>query len=145
MVILRVFFLLIEVLARYIILQPLLRLLTKSPTSAAQSVLHVLFLPTPFKKVAQPSSEGSTREVLKAGALYRECAVVDMRIPARRPPSGDTDEGRDDILMADDGELGGVHLGQSVWEALEVGLKEWEKKSTSSEKQGAQTTSDTPS
>lgn len=132
-------------LTLYIILQPLLRILTKSPTSAVQSVLHVLFLSTPFKKVMQSSSKGSTQEVLKAGALYRECAVVDLWIPTpTSTPSGDTNEGQDDTSMPDDGEFGGVHLGQSVWENFEAGLKEWEKKSVpSSKKQGAQTSSDT--
>jgi hypothetical protein len=33
----------------YILLYPLLLIFVKSSTAAAQSVLHVLFLPTPFK------------------------------------------------------------------------------------------------
>ncbi|KAL4068708.1 hypothetical protein V8B97DRAFT_1872909 [Scleroderma yunnanense] len=123
----------------YIILQPLLRILTKSPTSAVQSVLHVLFLPTPFKKVMQSSDKDSMQEVLKAGALYRECAVVDVRIPASASvPSGSDSEDRNNTSIIDDGEFGGVRLGESVWEAFELGLKEWEKTSTpSSEKQGS--------
>lgn len=93
----------------------------------------------------QSSSKGSTEEVLKAGALYRECAVVDLSIPtSTSAPSRDTNEDRNNTSMTEDGEFGGVHLGQSVWENFEVGLKEWEKKSVpSSKKQGGQTSSDT--
>ncbi|KAG0694949.1 hypothetical protein DFH29DRAFT_1005895 [Suillus ampliporus] len=104
----------------YMLLQPLLRLLTKSTTSAVQSVLHVLFLPTPFKSTAHQGTD-APEEVLKAGALYRECAVVNLRIPS--PATADAA----DAQVPDDGELGGVHLGQAVWEGLEGALKEWEK------------------
>ena len=38
---------------RYLISQPFLRVFTKSPTAAIQSILHVLFLPTPFKLLSQ--------------------------------------------------------------------------------------------
>lgn len=101
-------------------LQPLLRLLTKSTTSAMQSVLHVLFLPTPFKSNVRQGTD-TPEEVLKAGALYRECAVVNLRIPS--PVMADAANEQ----VPDDGELGGVHLGQAVWEDLEGALKEWEK------------------
>ncbi|KAG1740821.1 uncharacterized protein EDB91DRAFT_1131628 [Suillus paluster] len=101
----------------YILLQPLLRLLTKSTASAVQSILHVLFLPTPFKSTARQGTD-NPEEVLKAGALYRECAVVNLRIPS--PATADAE-------VPDDGELGGVHLGQAVWESFEGALKEWEK------------------
>lgn len=104
----------------YMLLQPLLRLLTKSTTSAMQSVLHVLFLPTPFKSNARQGTD-TPEEVLKAGALYRECAVVNLRIPS--PVMADAANEQ----VPDDGELGGVHLGQAVWEDLEGALKEWEK------------------
>ena len=40
---------------RYLISQPFLRVFTKSPTAAIQSILHVLFLPTPFKLLSQTS------------------------------------------------------------------------------------------
>jgi len=100
--------------------QPLLRLLTKSITSAVQSVLDVLFLPTPFKSTLQHGTD-APEEVLKAGALYRECAVVNLRIPS--PATVDAS----DSQIPDDGELGGVHLGQAVWESFEGSLKEWEK------------------
>jgi len=100
--------------------QPFLRLLTKSTTSAVQSVLHVLFLPTPFKSTPRQGTD-APEEVLKAGALYRECAVVNLRIPS--PATADAG----DAQIPDDGELGGVHLGQAVWEGFEAALKEWEK------------------
>ncbi|KAG2153403.1 hypothetical protein DEU56DRAFT_727130 [Suillus clintonianus] len=104
----------------YMLLQPLLRLVSKSTTNAIQSVLHVLFLPTPFKSNARQGTD-APEEVLKAGALYRECAVVNLRIPS--PATANTA----DAQVPDDGELGGVHLGQAVWEGLESALKEWEK------------------
>ncbi|KAG2046054.1 hypothetical protein BDR06DRAFT_923103 [Suillus hirtellus] len=104
----------------YMLLQPFLRLLTKSTTSAIQSVLHVLFLPTPFKSNARQGTD-APEEVLKAGALYRECAVVNLRIQS--PATADAA----DAQVPDDGELGGVYLGQAVWEGLEGALKEWEK------------------
>ncbi|KAI6124646.1 hypothetical protein EV401DRAFT_2055836 [Pisolithus croceorrhizus] len=139
-------------LMSYLLLQPLLRILTKSPTSAVQSVLHVLFLPTPFKRVAQSPSTGTRtsssdtmREVLKAGALYRECAVVHVRMPVlEHAPSSNNAGDSKDTTMIEDRELGGVHLGQVVWEAFEADLKEWEKQSVpSSEKRG--TDNDEPS
>ncbi|KDR85700.1 hypothetical protein GALMADRAFT_234723 [Galerina marginata CBS 339.88] len=83
----------------YIILQPLLRIFTKSPTTAMQSILHVLFLPTPFKVLAtttapqdaaskNPTSQGPLdasildmpEEVLLPGALYADCAAVHLGV-----------------------------------------------------------------
>ena len=72
--------------ARYIILNPVIRVLTKSPASALETVLHALFLPTPFKLAQsdaverQSTNEHGTAtpgprrtpdeiEVLKPGAL----------------------------------------------------------------------------
>ncbi|KAH7912711.1 hypothetical protein BJ138DRAFT_1060539 [Hygrophoropsis aurantiaca] len=117
----------------YILLQPFLRLLTKSPISAAQSVLHVLFLPTPFKSTVKNANSVNSdvlpEEVLKAGALYRECAVVNLRVPLPPPPQVETSTNDDpkEPPLVDDGELGGVYLGQSIWESYETKLKEWEK------------------
>lgn len=87
---------------RYILLQPLLLLITKSSHAAIQSVLHALFLPTPFKVIAQaglrspsqkePAKAGAVidasvlempEEVLKPGALYAECAVVKLDIRSK--------------------------------------------------------------
>ena len=89
---------------RYLISQPFLPVFTKSPTAAIQSILHVLFLPTPFKLLSQTtfvstSNSNSTptastpnlgqpqepidassldilEEVLVSGFLYADCAVV---------------------------------------------------------------------
>jgi len=88
-------------IALYLFLQPLLRLFTKSPIAAMQTVLHVLFLPTPFKVLAQAtdSASASTKEgekapqgpidasrleipeeVLRPGSLYAECATVKLKV-----------------------------------------------------------------
>ncbi|KAJ7763174.1 hypothetical protein DFH07DRAFT_917270 [Mycena maculata] len=75
----------------YILAYPLLLLLTKSSAATIQSVLHVLFLPTPFKVLAalnaDPDSapnpkfaDAEPEEVLKPGALYAECAVVRLDV-----------------------------------------------------------------
>ncbi|KAF9531909.1 hypothetical protein CPB83DRAFT_848013 [Crepidotus variabilis] len=85
----------------YIMLQPLFLMLLKSPYAAMQTVLHALYLPTPFKILAQTTvvsqnkeaqkSEGPIdvseldmpEEVLLPGSLYAECASVkiDVKIP----------------------------------------------------------------
>ncbi|KAJ7623864.1 hypothetical protein DFH06DRAFT_1104631 [Mycena polygramma] len=73
----------------YILLYPLLFLLTKSASATLQSVLHVLFLPTPVKSLQIAKSEKPTKadanaepeEALKPGALYAECAVVRVGVP----------------------------------------------------------------
>jgi len=74
-----------------------LRIFTKSPTSAIQSILHVLFLPTPFKILSQTTvtSTGENKnletpldvstlkipeEVLLPGALYADCAAVKLKV-----------------------------------------------------------------
>lgn len=106
----------------------------------------MLFLPTPFKSsqtsAGTTADENTPEEVLKAGALYRECAVVQLRIPTPDgTPSGS--EEQEDGPMPDDRELGGVHLGQSVWESFEVALKEWEKTVHASDREAAG--DDTPS
>ncbi|KAG2071105.1 hypothetical protein BDR04DRAFT_1128231 [Suillus decipiens] len=95
----------------HILLQPFLHLVTKSTSSAIQSVFH--------SNVRQGTD--APEEVLKAGALYCKCAVVDLRMPS--PATADTA----DVQLSDDGEFWGVHLSQAVWEGLEGTLKEWEK------------------
>lgn len=139
---------------RYIVLNPLIRILTKSPQSALETVLHALFLPTPFKLAQSDAVErenvdedgtpgsGPRRtpdeiEVLKPGALYAECAVVPLRVPPAPPPP-ETDgaekaEKKNETEEEDDGELGGVMLGQAVWEEYEGLLKEWEKRAKEEE------------
>jgi len=123
----------------YIILNPFLRIFTKSPSSALQSTLHALFLPTPFKYLSFAPDDPQKRapeEVLKPGALYVECAVAPIRIPTSRvPPSAEekTDDGGDGkttpgggTTAPDDGELGGIALGMEVWDDYERELKVWE-------------------
>ncbi|KJA28517.1 hypothetical protein HYPSUDRAFT_129424 [Hypholoma sublateritium FD-334 SS-4] len=82
----------------YLLLQPLLRVFTKSPFSGMQTILHALFLPTPFK-ILQQTTVTSTKpkdkhpesaidfstlpmsgEMLLPGALYAECAAVKLNI-----------------------------------------------------------------
>ncbi|KAI9507998.1 hypothetical protein F5148DRAFT_1275969 [Russula earlei] len=133
----------------YILLNPLVRILTKSPGSASQSTLHALFLPTPFKSLAVSPDDAQRRapeEVLKPGALYAECAVVSVHVPATRvttegmetetttsTPTSEmgTNTNTSDTPgvgapRPDDGELGGVALGMQVWDDYERELKVWE-------------------
>lgn len=130
-------------LTRYILLQPFLRLLVKSPNSALQSVLHALFLPTPFKsRPAKPSTASSLvdrdalpEEILKPGALYRECAVVRLHVPSPPDPlkdlstsdKGGEKERKSEQSLPDEGELGGEIAGRLVWESFETALKQWEQ------------------
>ena len=152
----------------YFLLFPFLFLLTKSPSSSLQTVLHVLFLPSPLKRAravldaaVNPDSTASANdpeekgrdgetaknakpqlvrivneEVLKPGALYRECAVVQQIVPGL--PSGDVggqekegtkvkdENGPPEPGFPDDGELGGEEVGRVVWEWYEARLKQWE-------------------
>ncbi|KAJ3888097.1 hypothetical protein GG344DRAFT_17332, partial [Lentinula edodes] len=80
--------------SRYLLALSLLHLFTKSSVAAVQSVLHVLFLPTPFKFLSQtirnqPKAKNNSlidesvtesSEVLKPG-MYAECAVVRLKVP----------------------------------------------------------------
>ncbi|KAJ3769801.1 hypothetical protein FB446DRAFT_791051 [Lentinula raphanica] len=99
----------------YLLFLPLLQITTKSSVAAVQSVLHALFLPTPFKLLSQQTPQTQTRsqsqggtndslidrsftdspeEVLKPGALYAECAVVKLRVPS--PPLEEQNEDGDE-------------------------------------------------
>ncbi|KAL1752282.1 hypothetical protein FB107DRAFT_293259 [Schizophyllum commune] len=73
----------------YVLLNPLLQLLAKGSSAAIQSILHALFVPTPFKIIGGTVEKDTTdadgkakprQEVLKPGALYAECAVVPLEI-----------------------------------------------------------------
>ncbi|KIP09031.1 hypothetical protein PHLGIDRAFT_103486 [Phlebiopsis gigantea 11061_1 CR5-6] len=148
----------------YVVLFPVIWLLAKSSDMAMQSVLHSLFLPTPFKRtLAQlsaaahgsaesknapaenespaPLPTGSFIEVLKPGALYRECSVVMLPVlplpPAdpvdekgkkvKEKEEGRTPSSQEDLLdIEDDGEYGGEGVGRLVWEWFENHLKMWE-------------------
>jgi len=75
------------------VLNPLLRILTKSPSSALQSTLHALFLPTPFKSLTGSPNDPKKRapgDVLKPGTLYvlYQCA----RASADPAPAAATQE-----------------------------------------------------
>jgi hypothetical protein len=136
---------------------------------ATQTVLHALFLPTPFKRAlahiatatnsssGEPHASGVDREtnafteVVKPGALYRECSVVTLKVaplpeaPAATPNREDgvkrkptaagkgkgkdsKDGSQDDLEIEDDGEYGGEGVGRVVWEWYETRLKAWEAK-----------------
>ncbi|KAG1847622.1 hypothetical protein F4604DRAFT_1884010 [Suillus subluteus] len=69
----------------------------------------VLYILQPFLRLL---NEFTTSAVQSGGALYRECAAVNLRI--RNPATADAT----DTQVPDDGELEGVHLGQAVWEGL---------------------------
>lgn len=154
-------------LAYVVLLAPLV-LLTKSSAAALQTVLHVLFLPTPLKRAqakvdaaadeearqAEAAAAAGTEEqaggsasvpaeamprrvghveVLKPGALYRECAVVRLEVPRPpEPPRTDEEKNKEgkeraeESMLEDDGEFGGEAVGRAVWEWYEARLKEWE-------------------
>lgn len=113
-------------------LLPILRIFAKTPPNAIQSILHVLFLPTPFKR-AQMVVDGDGKvkddddlpeEVLRPGALYRDCAVIRINV---RKPEVPLDEGQAEKKITDDGEYGGEVMGRLVWENYETSLKYREK------------------
>ncbi|KAJ7036719.1 hypothetical protein C8F04DRAFT_1094200 [Mycena alexandri] len=126
----------------YVLLYPLLLLFAKSSSASIQSVLHVLFLPTPIKVKAKAKTptDQEPEEALKPGALYAECSVVKLEIAAPLPSSTRPSEGASEgakgkgkekekeelTEIPDDGELGGEAGGRAVWEAYEAGLKVWE-------------------
>lgn len=66
-------------------------------------------------------------EILKPGALYAECAVVDLDIVLPAESTADQDEASSKDQIADDREYGGEVVGRRVWEAYEAALKVWDK------------------
>ena len=152
-------------MSRYVLLFPIIFVTTKHAKAAVESVLHVLFLPTPLKRaiahlnatvnpssssdgsVPKPDERSVPEEVLKPGALYRECAVVQLKVfsppeidqvrdekKSKRQNSKKTQDlkasdGEDATTLADDGEFGGEQLGRIVWEWYENRLKVWEAES----------------
>ncbi|KAK7454501.1 hypothetical protein VKT23_011255 [Stygiomarasmius scandens] len=144
-----------------------LRIFAKSPTSAIQSVLHALFLPTPFKilssdvpstsasasassssKPTPPENPTPSIEILKPGALYAECAVLNLRVPpaikTEKPQSDSTSlpsekgkqkakEAEETMDLPDDGEYGGEEVGRKVWETYEGALKVWQNREKTKE------------
>ena len=114
---------------------------TKAPSSSIQTILHALFLPTPFKLRLSdvgvdhnPNTGSSTKrssritsgEILKPGALYADCSVVEVNLKAPKAPVTSTQPEGNDLASEDDGEMGGEEIGRSVWERYEAQLKTWE-------------------
>jgi len=64
-------------------------------------------------------------EILKPGALYAECAVVNLDISLPASPTANQDQA--EASSTDDREYGGEVVGRSVWEAYEAALKVWDK------------------
>ena len=154
---------------------------------AIQSIIHALFLPAPFKQaLAQvdaatagetpPGTDDSKAdatparpkprkavftEVLKPGALYRECSVVTLKLPplpedptavAPEKPAEEADKAKgkkgkgkakakptespaqdEFVPIEDDGEYGGESMGRVVWEWFEIRLKDWEAREKAEE------------
>ncbi|KAK7043435.1 hypothetical protein R3P38DRAFT_3177807 [Favolaschia claudopus] len=82
-----------------------------------------------------PPRDAEPEEALKPGALYAECAVVKLDIARgyldlvddkEKEWAGENMEGKQGKEIPDDGELGGERAGRAVWEAYEVGVREWE-------------------
>jgi hypothetical protein len=133
-------------------------LLTKSPISGIQTVLHGLFVPTPFKSEARNHNETDELavEVLKPGALYADCSVVKVTPHARHPKQTPSEDGKEKEtkgkgkqaekpedksgILLDDGEMGGEPLGRQVWENFEAALRIWEKSNPAPQKSTTETT-----
>ncbi|EKM81374.1 hypothetical protein AGABI1DRAFT_37986 [Agaricus bisporus var. burnettii JB137-S8] len=111
----------------YILFAPVLYLTTKSPKSSIQSVLHALFLPTPFKVLSSTDTPIVQTELLKPGALYADCATVKLDVPVPSTSINVTENDKEGIQIEEDGEYGGEKVGRWVWEAYETGLKVWDK------------------
>ena len=94
----------------------------------------------------RPLSADAPTEVLKPGALYRECSIVTLPIAPlprltrensgekttnRRENPKKTDAKLVEIELEDDDDYGGEHVGREVWEWYEAKLKTWEKQTAS--------------
>jgi hypothetical protein len=119
------------------LLQPLLLIFSKSSIAAMQTVLHTLFLPTPFKVLSQSTTGANAEnpkdakgsiiessvtempeEVLKPGALYADCAVVRLKVPLPSSASEQLASEKRNAKHAD-GEKG-KSRGNLAEEALEI-------------------------
>jgi hypothetical protein len=87
---------------------------------------------------AGPKLAVAPGEILKAGALYRECGVVNLPIERPLPLSNPstntggkskstTTKDEEGLELPDDDEYGGEFTGRVVWESFEAGLKRWEE------------------
>ncbi|TDL22923.1 hypothetical protein BD410DRAFT_787735 [Rickenella mellea] len=117
----------------HILLQPFSRIFARSSYYAVQTILHALFLPTPFKRALADNApvEGDEEEILKPGALYSNCAVVRLNIPVRSLPTAKDpkDKKPEVVKVPHDDEMGGEEMGRLVWESFEEKLKIWENDS----------------
>lgn len=108
----------------------------KSPSTTLQSTLNAFFLPTSFKYFLSSPDDTQKQvleEVLKPGALYTECAVAPIHIPATLAPRAEkkTDDGNGrspggGTAQHDSGELGGMALGMEVKDNYGWKLNVWE-------------------
>ncbi|KIJ51255.1 hypothetical protein M422DRAFT_26673 [Sphaerobolus stellatus SS14] len=140
----------------YVILSPLLFLLTKSPQAAMQTLLHTLCVPKPKTRGRVPLGEDAAQvpnrdqrpsssagappntirsaedeeEVLVPGALYADCSIVR---PRQSGVHRDTSAKHSASTEEYDLGLGDEPIGRKVWEVLEEGVKLWEN---SEKKQG---------
>ena len=64
-------------------------------------------------------------EVLKPGALYSECAAVQLQVTLLESITKEH-SAKEEKTLVDDGELGGELAGRLVWESFEKELKNWE-------------------
>ncbi|KAJ7823781.1 hypothetical protein B0H14DRAFT_2825643 [Mycena olivaceomarginata] len=122
----------------YVLLYPILLLLTKSAAASVQSVLHVLFVPTVGKLSKTPKTSADAKEdeeeALLPGALYAECAVVQTPaiappLTTTTPPNSTSNAGTEKTVKQEDGdevETEDERAGRMVWEAYEAGLRAWE-------------------
>ena len=110
---------------------------------AMQFVRLTLFFPMLFRVPVKPTQvpDMTPEEVLKPGALYRDCAVVTLQVSvpeklalsdakASSLPKG---AGEEVLEIPGDGECGGEVAGRLVWEAYEEALKVREKENTASD------------
>jgi hypothetical protein len=97
----------------------------------------------PTSTASQIENDTLPEEILKPGALYRECAIVRLHIPdpLQNLPMSEKgkEKGNFERGLLDDGELGGEVAGRLVWESFEKALKEWEKAHPPTKKDGTAT------
>jgi len=120
----------------YLLLFPIIFLLSKTSFSALQTVLHVLFVPTRAKlraselslsdpkRAQDPASLEEEIRCLVPGGLYANCGVVRVKLPSvplnsnaekKAEKSGEKEEDPSDVL------------GREVWEMMEREIKEWDE------------------
>ena len=111
------------------LLEPLQLMFAKTPNHSIQSILHGLLLPTPFKRLASDDAQKreavTPEEILKPGALYSDCSMVQVNLrnrielpksDAKKPEpkrDGKQPEGPE-IQVVDDGECGGEAMRRLV-------------------------------